>query len=249
MLGIHSLVEVVIDALIESYHSKNKIYENVYCDEQLLQQLLEYLETYNYPIECFDLHFPVTKYFKYYAKKMTPDLTVLNVDTMEPLAFFKVIDDLDNLPKENFLDDAYHMNKHTKILLHIPYYIVTKNVSSGSLEFLNLIMILRKWSYNNLSENSRSIALKAPYKYEILQANNRNRNYYTKIIKKRQTNKFRTISILFSRSVIFGNFTCFRCTKNISLNGIETNCFWDYYTFLFNSIFSANKYQRFLSIL
>ena len=46
MLGIHSLVEVVIDALIESYHSKNKIYENVYCDEQLLQQLLEYLETY-----------------------------------------------------------------------------------------------------------------------------------------------------------------------------------------------------------
>lgn len=184
MLGIHSLVEVVIDALIESYHSKNKIYENVYCDEQLLQQLLEYLETYNYPIECFDLHFPVTKYFKYYAKKMTPDLTVLNVDTMEPLAFFKVIDDLDNLPKENFLDDAYHMNKHTKILLHIPYYIVTKNVSSGSLEFLNLIMILRKWSYNNLSENSRSIALKALYKYEILQANNRNRNYYTKIIKK-----------------------------------------------------------------
>ena len=116
--------------------------------------------------------------------KMTPDLTVLNIDTMEPLAFFKVIENIDDLSKEHFLDDAYHMNRHTKVLLHIPYYIVSKNVSNGNLEFFNLIMMLRKCNYNKISDDSRSIVLKSPYKYEILLANNRNRNYYTKIIKK-----------------------------------------------------------------
>ena len=76
------MLDYLIKNLIDSYHSKNKIYENVYCDEQLLQELLTYLETYKYPIECFDLHFPVSQYFKYYAQKMTPDLTILNTDTM-----------------------------------------------------------------------------------------------------------------------------------------------------------------------
>lgn len=180
----NKFLDTIIKILIDSYRSKNQIYENIYCDEQLLQQLLEYLETYKYPIEYFDLHFPVSKYFKYYAKKMTPDLTVLSIDTMEPLAFFKVIKNINDLQKEHFLDDAYHMNRHTKILLHIPYYIVSKNGSNDSLEFFNLLTILRKCNYDKISDDSRSIVLKSPYKYEILQANNRNKNYHTKIIKK-----------------------------------------------------------------
>ena len=65
----NELLNIITKLLIDSYHSNNQIYENIYCDEQLLQQLLEYLETYNYPVECFDLHFPVSKYFKYYAEK------------------------------------------------------------------------------------------------------------------------------------------------------------------------------------
>ena len=71
----NELLNIITKLLIDSYHSNNQIYENIYCDEQLLQQLLEYLETYNYPVECFDLHFPVSKYLNIMRKNIVAQLS------------------------------------------------------------------------------------------------------------------------------------------------------------------------------
>ena len=84
----NEIFDHLIRFIISQYKSTNLVYTNNKCNDKLLHKLLEHLNERKFPVESFDLHFPVTKYFKCYAKSLTPDLTIVSSDSMEPLAFF-----------------------------------------------------------------------------------------------------------------------------------------------------------------
>lgn len=181
----NEIFDHLIRFIISQYKSTNLVYTNNKCNDKLLHKLIEHLNERKFPVESFDLHFPVTKYFNYYAKSLTPDLTIVSSDSMEPLAFFKIADNISDFVKDGFLDDAYHMNRHSPILLYTPYYIVTVQNEQDQLRFFNVLSILHHGDFSGFSERPDEVtATSSPYRYEILLANERNRLYRNRLIKK-----------------------------------------------------------------
>lgn len=185
------ITSIIIDTLnlltsliIKRHELSNIVYQNTNCNEQLLHKLIVFLEEHNYPIESFYLHYPVSKYFKNHSKTMTPDLTILSSETSTPLAFFKIVNNLTDILKENFFAEAVLLNKQDNLLLHTPYYIVIFNDAHSEFEFFNLSKLLQTNYEQNFNEHFVSkIATAMPYKYEILDANEKNRVYNCKILK------------------------------------------------------------------
>lgn len=140
--AILSMFLSVIFSILQSLAANKKtVYRNKIYSEQVLIELIEYLEKIKFPVECFDLQCPVSKYFAPYVEGMTPDLAVINPETMQPLAFFRTYDSEKDYLADNLYEDAYHLNKHTNELLLHPYYVVIK--CKGVLQFYNLRSLIR----------------------------------------------------------------------------------------------------------
>lgn len=184
-LFTNKISDHLIRFIISYYKTTNLVYANNKCNDQLLHKLIELLVECKFPVESLDLHFPVTKYFTYYAKSLTPDLTIVSSESLEPLAFFKIVDNISDFVKDGFLDDAYHMNKHNPILLYTPYYIVTVQNEQDKLRFFNVLSILNHGDLSGFSEKPDGVtSTLSPYRYEILLTNERNRLYRNRLIKK-----------------------------------------------------------------
>lgn len=195
---LNMILDRMLQALFSFFKSLNIVYANDKCDDQLLHKLIERLDVYKFPPESFDLHFPVTKYFKFYAKNMTPDLTIVSSESLEPLAFFKVVNNLRDFVKDPFLDDAYHLNKLSPILLYTPYYIVTVQNEQDQLRFYNVLSILHHGDYSGFAERPNEVvATLAPYRYEILLTNEQNRRYRNSLIKKDKILHWGQIAFIF----------------------------------------------------
>lgn len=176
------LITDVISLLLKLDANKKVVYHNNIYSESVLIELMKYLEENSFPSECFDLHCPVSKYFSVYSQGMTPDLTVINPETMQPLAFFRTYDSEEDFKKDRLFDDAYHLNRHTNALLFHPYYIVMK--SENALQFYNLHMLLR--SGKHLKEE---VASHAPIRYDILRNNEFYRSTHTQLINRNKLQK------------------------------------------------------------
>lgn len=176
---IDNLLSIIFKSLYVLRTNSRKVYKNKISSERTLMELMEFLEQHNFPNECFDLYCPVSKYFSIYSEGMSPDLTIIDPYTMQALAFFRVYDSEHDFQNDNLYDDAYHLNRHSNILLFKPYYVVIKN--KNTLQFFNLCSILTCASGKNLEP---SIAISEPIKYDILKANCYHRIAHNKVINK-----------------------------------------------------------------
>ena len=152
---------------------------------------MQYLVQNDYPNSSFDLHCPVSKFFSAYAEDMTPDLTILNPDTMEPLAFFRVYGSEDNYESDKLFDAAYHLTKHSKVLSIYPYYIVFEMSSASggeaTLQFYNLNTALALCHGKKLKDVAK---VSAPMEYEILKSNSLYRTIHKQIIDRNKLQRF-----------------------------------------------------------
>lgn len=176
---ISSVVNDCIDILDQIYKYKTIVYKNKIFTEQGLMNLMDFLEQHKFPIESFDLQCPVSKYFAKYAQGMTPDLTIIDPNTMQPLAFFRVYDSENDLRSDKLIDDAYHFNRRSSELALRPYYIVINN--ENSLCFYNIRTIL---THLNNGVLDPSLALYEPLKFTVLQNNSNYKIIRNKIIDK-----------------------------------------------------------------
>lgn len=189
---IYELTNYLINALFKIHENNTKVYNSNTYSEQILLELITFLEEKDFPSNSFDIQCPVSKHFASYAKNMTPDLTIINPDTMQPLAFFKTYDSVESFEKDNLFDEAYHFNKHSNTLLIYPYYVVIK--AANHLQFYNLRSIL---SYSQGKKLDTKLATSEPIKYSVLANNNDFRNTRSKIINRNKLQGFGKIAFSF----------------------------------------------------
>lgn len=188
---ITSITNQVINMLTERYIMKTKLYKNKIYSEKVLMELMDYLEQHKFPLESFDLQCPVSRYFANCAENMTPDLAIINPETMQPLAFFRTYESEDDFKRDKLFDAAYHLNRRSNALLLRPYYIVIKK--DDSLQFFNLRTIL---SCTNEKTLDPRVAVYEPVKYTVLQTNSNYKIIRSKVIDK--NNLERVGKIIFS---------------------------------------------------
>ena len=186
---IEDIIRYLIDTLMKIHENNTKVYMNRYFAEQTMIELTKSLEKQGYPKESFDLQCPVSKYFSSYAKTMSPDLTIIDPDTLQPLAFFSIYSSTEEYNIDTFFDEAYHFNKHSKTLSLYPYYVVIK--VAGNLQFYNLHSLLL---YGKGKSLESEIATSEPTDYNILQKNNEYRIVRSKIVNKSKLQKFGKIA-------------------------------------------------------
>lgn len=186
--AILSMFLSVIFSILQSLAANKKtVYRNKIYSEQVLIELIEYLEKIKFPVECFDLQCPVSKYFAPYVEGMTPDLAVINPETMQPLAFFRTYDSEKDYLADNLYEDAYHLNKHTNELLLHPYYVVIK--CKGVLQFYNLRSLIR---YGKKLDPK--LSLSKPMKYEILRTSDCYKIAHNQIINRNKLQRYGKIA-------------------------------------------------------
>lgn len=171
------IANLIARSFFDMYDAVKKVYSPSIYSEEMLHTLMEDLISKGYPLDSFDLQCPVAKYFASYAKDMTPDITVLNPDTMDALAFFRVYESVDDFQKDNLYDGAYHLNKHSNILLCRPYYVVVKN--NNQLCYFNLRSLLQSGKTLDLSSS-----LGKPLNYKVLASNDVYRMAHNQLIDK-----------------------------------------------------------------
>lgn len=187
MLVNIDIIDNIVSVLMKIYENKKTVYHNKIYSELVLNELMEFLEQRNFPIESFDLYCPVSKYFSSYAQGMTPDLTVIDPETMQPLAFFRTYDSPNDFEKDMLFDEAYHLNKHTKKWLERPYYIVI-NVGDD-LQFYDLRTLISHGKKLN-----PKFATSEPMKYKILRANEYHKMAHNQLIDKNKLQRFGKIA-------------------------------------------------------
>lgn len=186
----HYLVEYLFKILIKINANNTRIYKKQYYSEQTLLELLRFLESKGFPDESFDIQCPVSKYFASYAEAMSPDLTIINPDTMQPIAFFRTYASIEEYKRDKLFDEAYHLNKHSDSLLLYPYYVVIKN--EGHLQFYNLHSLI---ICSNGKNPDPIVATSEPIKFSVLQNNNNLRVVRSKLINRDKLQHFGKITL------------------------------------------------------
>lgn len=182
-----TVISTVLNITGYSLENKKIIYRNKMYSERILNEVLDFLEQKKYPVGSFDLNCPISKYFQVYSKDMQPDLTILNEETLQPLAFFRVYENQVDFQKDKVYDAAYHLSKHSNILMQYPYYVVI--MDNLELQFYNLrSVILRGEKKLEISD-----ALEEPIKYEIMQNNDFYRIVHNQLIGKNKLHNLRQI--------------------------------------------------------
>lgn len=164
------IISESLDKLSEIYDKKGKVYRNSHYSEKNRDDLILFLEKNGVPDTAIDFHCPVQKYFHDYSVGLSPDVSIVDTETLEPIAFFRVFEDLEDYnsereSNEQFYGDFYHYQKRAKqssILYEIPYYLVWKH--EGKLVFIDL-----KRTYNSPVDSS--IYLDKPLRYGLLKSN------------------------------------------------------------------------------
>ncbi len=183
------VINSIFEIIIELNANNKKVYKNEIYSEQTLIELMCFLEKNGFPIDCFDLYCPVSKYFASSAEAMTPDLTIINPKTMQPLAFFRTYNNENDFLTDKLFNEAKRLNRCSNILLSYPYYIVIKQ--SGALQFYNLRSIFCQTLSNTLDPK---LVLHEPIRFVVLQNNDYYRNIHNKIIDKNKLQRFGKIA-------------------------------------------------------
>lgn len=176
---LNALAEVVFDIVLHFNENNKKIYKPQFYSPSALNVLIAHLNKKDFPIDSFDFHYPVVKHFAQYAKGMTPDLTIINPETMHPIAFFKSYDKIEDYTKDSIYDEAYHLNKYSDKLLLYPYYIFISDGVNGNFYELRALFLEGK----KIDSSTKTCE---PINYKALCNSDALRTYRTQFINKKK---------------------------------------------------------------